>query len=439
MTQITRAEVFDVRFPTSLELDGSDAMHVDADYSAAYVVLHTDSDICGYGMTFTIGRGNELCVSAAERIAERLIGWDIEDMVDDMGPIYRHAKSDHQLRWLGPDKGVVHLALAAVMNAVWDLVARLENLPVWELLATMTPAQLVRASDFTYITDAITPAEALELLEKQVPTREFRIRQLQSSGYPCYTTSPGWLGYSDEKMLASAQRAVDASFQHIKLKVGANLQDDRRRCALVRDLIGPARHLMIDANQMWDVDQAIEWTNSLAEFNPLWVEEPTAPDDALGHATIRRAVAPVGVATGEHAHNRVLFKQLFQARAIDFAQIDACRLGGINEILPVLFMAAKFGVPVCPHAGGVGLCELVQHLSFFDFIAVSGTREDRVIEYVEHLHEHFTDPVNIVNASYRPTGQPGYSARMKPRSVQTYSYPDGTYWISQLKGAAVGV
>ena len=439
MTRITHAEVLDVRFPTSLELDGSDAMNVDADYSATYVVLHTDGDLLGYGMTFTIGRGNDLCVQAAGVIAERLVGWEIDGMREDMGAIYRHAKADHQLRWLGPDKGVVHLALAAVMNAVWDLVARAEKLPVWGLLAAMTPAQLVAAADFSYLTDAITPAEALRLLEDLAPTRADRVAQLEAEGYPCYTTSPGWLGYSDEKMTGLIEQALADGFQHVKLKVGGNLDDDRRRCALARELIGSDRHLMIDANQMWDVDEAITWTNALAEFRPLWIEEPTAPDDVLGHATIRRAVSPIGVATGEHAHNRVVFKQLLQAEAIDFCQIDACRLAGINEILPVLFMAAKFQVPVCPHAGGVGLCELVQHLSYFDFIAVSGSRQGRVIEYVEHLHEHFTDPVRVAQAAYWPSTEPGYSTRMKAESVATYVYPHGSYWSEDARELAVGI
>ena len=407
-------------------------MNKDGDYSAAYVLLSTDdSELGGFGLTFTIGRGNELCVAAARRQAELLVGMDVDVMAADMGAVYRVLTDDSQLRWLGPEKGVVHLSLAAVLNAAWDLVARRAGLPLWRLLASMSAKQLAAVADLRYVSDVLTRAEAESMLAALEPTRAERIARLDRGGYPCYTTSPGWLGYTDEKLSRLCKEAVAAGFSYIKLKVGANLEDDRRRCAIARDILGPDRHLMIDANQMWDVDEAIEWVNALADFKPLWVEEPTSPDDILGHAAIRAAVRPVGVATGEHAHNRVMFKQFLQAGAIDYAQIDSCRLASVNEIITVLLMAAKFGIPVCPHAGGVGLCELVQHLSIFDYVAVSGSLDGRVTEYVDHLHEHFTDPCVVKNAAYVLPTAPGYSSRMDAGSVKTYRYPDGGYWSQQ--------
>lgn len=432
MTRITAVDVTDVRFPTSVSMDGSDAMNKDGDYSATYVVVSTDDpELSGFGFTFTIGRGNDICTLAAQRRGEPLVGREVSDVVGDLGGVYRDLASDSQLRWLGPDKGVEHLALAAVMNAVWDLAAREAGKPLWRLLADMTPEELVDVADLTYLSDALTREEALEILRAGVPHREERIRHLEETGYPCYTTSAGWLGYSDDKLRRLAAEAVDSGYTHIKLKVGANLEDDIRRCEIAREVIGWDAKLMIDANQVWDVPQAIEWVNALARFEPWWIEEPTSPDDILGHAAVRKAVAPIGVATGEHGMNRVLFKQMFQAEAIDFCQLDSARLASINEILSVYLMARKFDVPVCPHAGGVGLCELVQHLSVFDYVAVSGTLEDRVTEFVDHLHEHFTDPCIVENGAYRLPSRPGYSAEMHPASVATYAYPDGSYWANR--------
>ncbi len=432
MPLITAVDVVDVRFPTSLTADGSDAMNKDGDYSAAYVVLRTDADdLAGYGFTFTIGRGNDLVALAALQRGEPLVGLDVDAVVRDLGGTYRRLQSDSQLRWLGPEKGVVHLALAAVMNAVWDLAARRAQKPLWRFVADLEPEALVDTMDLTYLSDVLPRAEAVAMLAALRPTLQERIGILESSGYPCYTTSAGWLGYSDEKLRRLCQEAVDEGYRYVKLKVGADLDDDLRRCAIAREVIGPDRHLMIDANQVWDVDTAIEWTRALSHFRPLWIEEPTSPDDVLGHAAIRKAVAPVGVATGEHGMNRVLFKQLFQAGAIDFCQLDSCRLASLNEILPVMLMAAKFGVPVCPHAGGVGLCELVQHLSILDFLLVSGTTEGRVAEYVDHLHEHFVDPCVIRDAAYVLPTQPGYSAQMRTSSLEVYAYPDGSYWAGR--------
>lgn len=432
MTRITAVDVTDVRFPTSVSMDGSDAMNKDGDYSATYVVVSTDDpDLSGFGFTFTIGRGNDICTLAAQRRGEPLVGREVSDVVGDLGGVYRDLASDSQLRWLGPDKGVEHLALAAVMNAVWDLAAREAGKPLWRLLADMTPEELVDVADLTYLSDALTRDEALDILRAGVPHREERIRHLEETGYPCYTTSAGWLGYSDDKLRRLAAEAVDSGYTHIKLKVGANLEDDIRRCEIAREVIGWDAKLMIDANQVWDVPQAIEWVNALARFEPWWIEEPTSPDDILGHAAVRKAVAPIGVATGEHGMNRVLFKQMFQAEAIDFCQLDSARLASVNEILSVYLMARKFDVPVCPHAGGVGLCELVQHLSVFDYVAVSGTLEDRVTEFVDHLHEHFTDPCIVENGAYRLPSRPGYSAEMHPASVATYAYPDGSYWANR--------
>jgi L-fuconate dehydratase len=429
MSRITAVEVTDVRFPTSLSMDGSDAMNKDGDYSAAYVLLRTDDDgLAGHGFTFTIGRGNDVCALAARRRAEPLVGREVGDLVKDLGGIYRELASDSQMRWLGPDKGVEHLAMAAVMNAVWDLAARVAGKPLWRLLVDMTPEELVDAADLSYLSDVLTRPEAVALLEAGVPHRAARIAELERTGYPCYTTSAGWLGYSDDKLRRLAAEAVADGYKHIKLKVGADLEDDIRRLSIAREVIGWDVDLMIDANQVWDVPQAIEWVRALAEFKPLWIEEPTSPDDVLGHAAIRKAVAPIGVATGEHGMNRVLFKQMFQAEAIDFCQLDSARLAGPNEIIAVYLMAQKFGVPVCPHAGGVGLCELVQHLSVFDYVALSGTTENRVTEFVDHLHEHFTDPCIVRDGAYQLPGQPGYSAQMHPESVARFAFPDGSYW-----------
>jgi L-fuconate dehydratase len=435
LTTITSVRVHDVRFPTSLSLDGSDAMNKDGDYSAAYVVLETDEPgLAGYGFTFTIGRGNDLAVEAARQRAAPLIGLDVDQAVADLGGVYRRLAGDAQLRWLGPEKGVVHLGMAAAMNAMWDLAARRAGKPLWRLLADMTPEQLVEVADLRYLSDALTKEEAVEMLTEMAPTRAERIEALRErGGYPCYTTSAGWLGYSDDKLRHLLQEAVDAGYRHLKLKVGADLEEDVRRLRIAREVIGWDTHLMIDANQVWDVPQAIEWVGALAEFKPLWIEEPTSPDDVLGHAAIRKAVSPIGVATGEHGMNRVLFKQFFQAGAIDFCQLDAARLASVNEIIAVYLMAKKFGVPVCPHAGGVGLCELVQHLSIFDYVAVSGSLENRVTEFVDHLHEHFTDPCIVENGHYVLPSKPGYSAQMFEESVAEWTYPTGRYWASAVE------
>jgi L-fuconate dehydratase len=421
--QIIDLETIDIRFPTARAAIGTDAMHPDPDYSAAYVILKTDGDLEGHGLTFTIGRGNEICVAAIEAFREHVVGWRLEDLTNDLGAFWRRLAGDSQLRWLGPEKGVIHLSMAAVVNAVWDLYAKSERKPVWKLLADLTPAQVVRCIDFRYITDALTADEAIELLERQAATKAERERMLLQAGYPAYTTSAGWIGYSDDRIRQACRDAMREGWTHFKVKVGASPADDHKRVALVRDSIGAERTLMLDANQRWDVDEAIERVSALSEFDPLWIEEPTSPDDVLGHAKIARAIEPIGVATGEHCANRVLFKQLLQARAISFCQIDSCRLGGVNENLAVILLAAKFGVPVCPHAGGVGLCELVQHLSMFDYVAVTGTFDRRVTEFVDHLHEHFVDPVVIKKARYMPPTAPGYSSEMKAASRERYKYP----------------
>lgn len=427
---ITDIQVKDIRFPTSKSLDGSDAMNPDPDYSAAYVILKTDhpDKLEGHGLTFTIGRGNELCVAAVESLSYLLIGKKLEDFTQNMGAFWKMMTSDSQLRWVGPEKGVIHLATAALVNAVWDLYAKTEGKPLWKLITDMSPSQLVSCIDFTYITDALTPEEALELLNAQESTKQERIDVLMKNGYPAYTTSAGWLGYSDEKMRRLCQEAKAEGFKHMKIKVGSNLEDDMRRATIIREEIGEDLVLMMDANQKWDVNEAIENMAELKKFNPWWIEEPTSPDDILGHAKIAKAVAPIKVATGEHCHNRVMFKQLMQADAIGICQIDSCRLGGVNEILAVMLMAAKFKIPVCPHAGGVGLCEYVQHLSMIDYIAISGSLEDRIIEYVDHLHEHFLDPVVMKNGAYMPPKLPGYSIEMKRQSLMDYEFPNGSVW-----------
>jgi len=421
---ITDVVARDIRFPTSRLLDGSDAMNRDPDYSAAYVVLRTDSPsgLEGHGLTFTIGRGNEVCVAAINALKPLVLGKTLEAFTANMGAFWRMITGDSQLRWLGPEKGVIHMATAAIVNAVWDLYAKAEGKPLWKLLSDMSPEELVACLDFRYISDVITPAEALALLERHVTTRAAREAEMRERGFPAYTTSAGWLGYSDEKLRALLHAAIADGWTHIKMKVGANLADDLRRAQLIRTAIGPERTLMMDANQVWEVDEAIANMAELARFDPLWIEEPTSPDDILGHAAIARAVAPIGVATGEHVQNRIIFKQLFQANAIGFCQIDACRLGGVNEVLAVLLMAAKFGVPVCPHAGGVGLCEYVQHLALFDYICVSASLANRVLEYVDHLHEHFITPVVIKGGRYMPPTAPGYSITMKPESLAAYTF-----------------
>ena len=423
-TTITGLTVRDVRFPTSQTLDGSDAMNPDPDYSAAYVVLHTDraDGLAGHGMTFTIGRGNEVCCLAIKALAPLVVGRTLESFTADMAGFWRHITSDSQLRWIGPEKGAIHLATAAVVNAVWDLWAKVAGKPLWRLIADLTPEQFVGCVDFRYLTDVLTPDDAVQMLKRLEPTKAERIALLERDGYPAYTTSAGWLGYDDDKLRQLCRDCLAQGWNVFKIKVGRDLDDDIRRCRILREEIGWDRRLMMDANQVWDVPQAIEWMRALAEFKPWFIEEPTFPDDVLGHAAIARAVAPIQVATGEHCANRIMFKQFLQAQAIGVCQIDSCRIGGVNEVLAVLLLAAKFGVPVCPHAGGVGLCEYVQYLAMIDFICVSGSLEDRLCEYAGHLHEHFLDPVTMRDGHYLPPTAPGYSITMKPESLAEYAF-----------------
>jgi L-fuconate dehydratase len=424
MTTIRSMRVIDVRFPTSKLLDGSDAMNPDPDYSAAYVVLETDTPgLAGHGLTFTIGRGNDICCAAIRAMQHLIVGKSLAWIAEDMGRFWRHMTSDSQLRWIGPDKGAIHLATGAIISAAWDLWAKSEGKPVWALVADMSPEEIVKLIDFRYITDCITPAEALALLRERGAGKAERRADLEANGYPSYTTSAGWLGYPDDKLRRLVQEAKDAGFSHIKMKVGRDLQDDIRRLRIAREVAGPALTLMIDANQVWDVDQAIEWLPHLAFAKPWFIEEPTSPDDIEGHRRIREAMkGQMQVATGEMCQNRIVFKQLIMRGAIDVVQIDACRLGGVNEVLAVMLMAAKYGLKVCPHAGGVGLCEYVQHLSMIDYLCIAGTKEGRVIEYVDHLHEHFVDPCVVRNAAYMPPKRPGYSIEMKPESLAQYTY-----------------
>lgn len=427
--KIEKVEALDIRFPTSRSLDGSDAMNPDPDYSAAYVVLHTnDPGLQGHGLTFTIGRGNEICVAAINALKGMVEGKDFAEFTSRPGEFWRLLVGDSQLRWLGPEKGVMHLATAAVVNALWDLWAKVLKKPLWKLLADLTPEQLVACVDFRHIQDALTPREAIALLEDKAAGKAEREKQLLASGYPAYTTSAGWLGYDDDKIRRLCREALADGWDAMKIKVGRDLKDDIRRCEIIREEIGDERKLMTDANQVWEVNQAISWMRTLGKFNPHWIEEPTSPDDIGGHQAISQAIAPIKVATGEHCHNRIMFKQFMQAEAIDFVQIDACRMGGVNEVLAVLLLAARFGLPVCPHGGGVGLCEYVQHLSMFDFIAVSGTMEHRMIEYVDHLHEHFFDPCRLNKGRYFAPAMPGYSITMKPESLARHRFPDGEVW-----------
>ncbi|MDX6515695.1 MAG: L-fuconate dehydratase [Gaiellaceae bacterium] len=434
MTRITSLEARDIRFPTSLSFDGSDAMHPDPDYSAAYVTLRTDGDdgLAGHGLTFTIGRGTEICVLAAQALAPLVVGRSLEGIESDMAGFWRSLVSDSRLRWLGPEKGVVHLAAAAVVNAVWDLLAKRADKPLWKLLADMSPEQLVSCVDFRYIEDVLGPEESLEMLRSLEPGRADREAELLRDGYPAYTTSAGWLGYDDAKIEHLVREAIEDGFGHVKMKVGRDIADDARRAALIRGVLGPDRKLMMDANQYWGVQGALDAMKVLAEYDPWWIEEPTSPDDVLGHARIRREIHPIRVATGEHVQNRIVFKQLFQSEAIDVCQIDACRLGGVNEAIAVLLLAAKFGVPVCPHGGGVGLCEYVQHLSVFDYIAVSGSLEDRVTEWVDHLHEHFRQPARVVGGKYVVPMAPGYSVEMHSESLDAYEFPRGAAWSAAV-------
>ena len=426
MTKIKGLTTHDLRFPTSDSLDGSDAMNPDPDYSAAYVVLHTDGTHEGHGLTFTIGRGNEICVAAIHALRDRVVGLDLEWIIEDMGRFWRHVTSDSQLRWIGPDKGAIHLATGAVVNAAWDLWAKNVGKPVWELVGEMTPEEIVRLVDFRYLTDAITADEALALLKRAEPGKAARFHTLRAEGYPCYTTSAGWLGYSDEKLRRLCKEAKDAGFTHAKFKVGRDLDDDIRRLTIARDVLGEDMNIMIDANQVWEVDQAIDWVNKLAFARPFFIEEPTSPDDVIGHRTIREGVAPVKVATGEMCQNRIMFKQFIKDGAIDIVQIDSCRMGGLNEVLAVMLMAAKYDLPVWPHAGGVGLCEYVQHMSMIDYIAISAEKDSKRIEYVDHLHEHFVDPCVIKAGAYLAPESPGFSIEIKPQTLIDFAFSPTT-------------
>jgi len=422
MTKIKGLTTYDLRFPTSDSLDGSDAMNPDPDYSAAYVVLHTDGTHEGHGLTFTIGRGNEICVAAIHALRDRVVGLDLEWIIEDMGRFWRRVTSDSQLRWIGPDKGAIHLATGAVVNAAWDLWAKDVGKPVWELVGEMTPEEIVRLVDFRYLTDAITADEALALLKRAEPGKAARFHTLRAEGYPCYTTSAGWLGYSDEKLRWLCQEAKDEGFTHAKFKVGHDLDDDIRRLTIAREVLGEDMNIMIDANQIWEVDQAIDWVNKLAFARPFFIEEPTSPDDVTGHRTIREGVAPVKVATGEMCQNRIMFKQFIKDGAIDIVQIDSCRMGGLNEVLAVMLMAAKYDLPVWPHAGGVGLCEYVQHMSMIDYIAISAEKDSKRIEYVDHLHEHFVDPCVIKDGAYLVPESPGFSIEIKPQTLIDFAF-----------------
>jgi L-fuconate dehydratase len=428
--RIVKAVTYDVRFPTSRSGAGSDAMNPDPDYSAAYVALETDDPrgLTGHGLTFTIGRGTEVCVAAIDALAPHVVGASVEELVADLGGFWKRLVTDSQLRWLGPEKGVIHLATAAIVNAVWDLYAKLEEKPLWKLLADLTPEQLVACVDFRYIDDALTSDEALAILSRNTSTKPEREAFLLANGFPAYTTSAGWIGYPEETLPERAREALAAGFTHLKLKVGGDIENDLRRARLVRGAIGPGVRLSLDANQAWGVEQAIAAIERLSAVDPFWIEEPTSPDDVLGHKRIRDAVAPVRVATGEHVQNRVVFKQLLQLGAIDAVQLDCCRLGGVNEVLAVVLLAAKFGVPVCPHAGGVGLCEYAQHVSMFDYVAVGASLDDRVCEFVDHLHEHFVDPVRVVGGRYIAPTTPGFSIEIRPESLSEFAFPDGPGW-----------
>ena len=431
--RITRLAVHDVRFPTSDEHDGSDAMHGDPDYSAAYVVLSTDrEELEGHGLTFTIGRGNELCVAGVRALEPLVVGRTLSAIQADWSGFWRSLTSESQLRWVGPEKGVLHLATAAVVNAIWDLAGKAAGLPVWKLIVDLSPEELVSLVDFRYLSDALTRDEALAILRRAAPGKAAREGELRGRGYPAYITSAGWLGYSDDKIRALCRQGIAEGWTHFKIKVGRDLADDLRRARIVREEIGPSRRLMLDANQQWDVPEAIANVRELARFDPWWIEEPTSPDDVLGHAAIARAVAPVGVATGEQCQNRVVFKQMMQAGAIGFCQLDACRLGGVNEVLAVMLLAAKFGVPVCPHAGGVGLCEYVSHLILVDAIAISGTVDGRVAEYVAHLHEHFENPAVVRGGKYLVPEAPGYGITMKKASRDRFTFPNGPVWRARI-------
>jgi L-fuconate dehydratase len=422
MTTITGLRTFDLRFPTSLSLDGSDAMNPSPDYSAAYIILETSGGVEGHGLTFTIGRGNEICIVAIHALADLVVGLEIDWIREDMSRFWRHITGDSQLRWIGPDKGAIHLATGAVVNAVWDLLGKESQKPIWRLVGEMSPQEIIKLVDFRYLTDVIKPEEALEILQEANVGKGQRINALIEEGYPCYTTSAGWLGYTDEKLRLLCREARSAGFTHTKFKVGSNLQDDIRRLTIAREELGEDMNIMIDANQVWEVDQAIEWVKHLSFARPLFIEEPTSPDDIYGHRKIREAIAPIKVATGEMCQNRIVFKQFIEQGAIDIVQVDACRMGGLNEVLAVQLMAAKYGLPVWPHAGGVGLCEYVQHVSMIDYVAISKEKNNNRIEFVDHLHDHFIDPCIVIDGAYQVPQSPGFSIEMKAESLDKYLF-----------------
>ena len=432
--RIIRLDTTDLRFPTSESLDGSDARNKAPDYSAAYIEMETESGLTGNGLIFTIGRGNDICCHAVESMRHLVVGRDFDDIRADIGGFYKGLRSDSQLQWLGPQKGVIHMATGGIVNTIWDMVARHAGKPVWRLLADMSAEQFVDCLDLEHVSDVLTREEALDIVRDNQAGKQARIDALHASGFPAYTTSAGWLGYSDEKLRRLCREALDAGFRHIKIKVGEALADDVRRCRIVRDIIGPHGILMLDANQVWEIDQAIESMRALKEFSPWFIEEPTHPDDVLGHRKIRQSLNGIKVATGEHCQNRILFKQLIESDAIDIVQIDACRMAGLNEILTVCLMAAKYGKPVCPHAGGVGLCEYVQHISMIDYAQVSAEIGDRVIEFVDHLHEHFEAPCEVLNGAYRAPSAPGFSIRILPETLAAFRYPNGREWAARLAG-----
>jgi L-fuconate dehydratase len=436
---IASLDTYDVRFPTSRHLDGSDAMNPFPDYSAAYVVIRTTAGKEGYGLAFTVGRGNEVQVAGIRAVATLIVGLSVDEVLGDLGGVSRRLVGDSQLRWLGPEKGVIHMAASAVLNALWDLAARSAGLPLWRLLADLSPEQVVSLIDFRYLRDALTEDDALHILRTAHDGRAEREAHLLEHGYPAYATTPGWLGYDDEKLARLSAEAVEDGFGLIKLKVGQSLDDDIRRLAIARAAVGPDVRIAVDANQIWGVAEAVGWMDHLRAYSPYWIEEPTSPDDVLGHAAVRRGVAPIRVATGEHVANAVMFKQLLQAGAVDIVQIDACRVGGVNENIAIMLLAAKFGVPICPHAGGVGLCEMVQHLAMFDYLAISGRTDDRMIEYVDHLHEHFVQPARIHAGHYVAPLAPGAGAQMHPSSVAQFSYPDGPQWSEVLIPAQTSI
>ncbi|HIM29277.1 MAG TPA: fuconate dehydratase [Planctomycetes bacterium] len=432
MTLILDLHVRDVRFPTSDQLHGSDAIHVDPDYSCAYVTLVTDQPgLEGHGITFTLGRGTELCVATIERFKSFVVGKSLAAIVDDFGSFWHQICNESQLRWLGPERGLIHMSVAAILNAIWDLYAKVERKPLWKLVADMSPQQIVNCIDFHHITDALTRDDAIEILERNQATKSEREQELLEIGLPAYTSSAGWMGYEDAYRRQQCQKYLESGFEWFKMKVGADLADDIHRATIIREEIGEERHLMMDANQVWDVEQAIEHMGHLARFRPIWIEEPTSPDDVLGHARIAEALAPIGVASGECVSNRIMFKQFLMSGGMQFCQIDSCRVGGVNEILAIMLLAEKYNVPVCPHAGGVGLCNYVQHLSAINYLVISPSLENVVLEFSDHLHEHFVDRLRVENARYRLPTMPGYSITMHSESLEQYEFPNGSVWRSR--------